>query len=206
MSRMKKSGRKIISAISVLAVSVLLSISTYAGSTVGASSADGASGVEYTVVVEDAKGQVIEYVNEPFVQNGTIYLPLRETFDRLGYTENDSYLRWDNGMIDAAILAYPMNNGFFRMKVGDSVLHFSISRDTSLDGERIDALLDRAEDFGIVFQNAPEVLLRNSTSYVPVDMMDYIFYGFFGKKQEDNSLCSFACTVYNETGNEVTLE
>ena len=199
MERKRMHG-KIIPAISVLTVFVLLSAAVYADSSLS-SAADG----DYIVAAENADGQVMEYDNKPFVQDGTVYLPLRETFEQLGYTEENSRLSWNNGTIDAAILAWPMNNGYFRMRVGSALLSCDVSRDTSLDNSRIREVLDRAGSFGIIFEDEPAVVLRDSVTYVPSDMMTYICYRFFGERNDDGSLCEFRCSVYDSAGNEIPV-
>ncbi len=198
--RRKKAPRKVVSAISVLTAFFMLSSAVFASSILSEITDDAC-----TVVVKDAEGAAIEYTDRPFVQNNHVYLPLRETFEQLGYAEGGFYIGWDDGTIDVAILAYPMNNGFFRVRVGEPFLNCSISRDTRLDGKRIGETLDHVEA-SLVFEDYPVPVLRDSTVYVPSDMMDYIFYGFFGKKGEDNSLCRFECRVYDKNGREVQME
>lgn len=45
-------------------------------------------------------GEVIELNNKPFVENGEIYVPLRELFTKLGFMSHpDAKLDWDNGVV-----------------------------------------------------------------------------------------------------------
>ena len=200
--RSGKTTGKIMSAVSVAAAFALFTTTAFAGSVLSE-----ITDSTCTVVVRDAQGQVIEYTDTPFVQSGKVYLPLRETFEKLGYTEENSYIEWDDGTIDIAILAYPMNNFLGRMRLGDPVLSCDVSRDTSLDGigGRIDEEMDQ-QNGGIAFKDHPAPVLKNSTVYVPSDMLSYIVYRFFGQRHEDGSLYEFDCRVYDPDGREVQME
>ncbi len=44
-------------------------------------------------------GEVIELENKPFIENGEVYVPLREFFEKIGFMENSAYINWDNGVI-----------------------------------------------------------------------------------------------------------
>lgn len=200
--RSGKTTGKIMSAVSFAAAFTLFTTTAFAGSVLSE-----ITDSTCTVVVRDAQGQVIEYTDTPFVQGGKVYLPLRETFEKLGYTEENSYIEWDDGTIDIAILKYPMNNFLGRMRLGDPVLSCDVSRDTSLDGigGRIDEEMDQ-QNGGIGFKDHPAPLLKDSTVYVPSDMLDYIVYGFFGRTHEDGSFYEFDCRVYDPDGREVQME
>ncbi len=200
--RSGKTTGKIMSAVSVAAAFALFTTTAFAGSVLSE-----ITDSTCTVVVRDAQGQVIEYTDTPFVQSGKVYLPLRETFEKLGYTEENSYIEWDDGTIDIAILKYPMNNFLGRMRLGDPVLSCDVSRDTSLDGigGRIDEEMDQ-QNGGIGFKDHPAPLLKDSMVYVPSDMLDYIVYGFFGRTHEDGSFYEFDCGVYDPDGREVQME
>ena len=199
--RSGKTTGKIMSAVSFAAAFALFTTTAFAGSVLS----------EITdstcTVVRDAQGQAIEYTDTPFVQSGKVYLPLRETFEKLGYTEENSYIEWDDGTIDIAILKYPMNNFLGRMRLGDPVLSCDVSRDTSLDGigGRIDEEMDQ-QNGGILFKDHPAPVLKDSTVYVPSDMLDYIVYGFFGRTHENGSFYEFDCRVYDPDGREVQME
>ena len=46
-------------------------------------------------------GTLLELINEPFVENEVLYLPLRELFEKLEIVDNkDSYINQDNGKIE----------------------------------------------------------------------------------------------------------
>lgn len=45
-------------------------------------------------------GYLVTLTNKPFFENGVMYLPLRELFEKTGLVDNeDSYIKWDNGKI-----------------------------------------------------------------------------------------------------------
>ena len=54
---------------------------------------------DYTVEITN-NGDKVELINKPFVENGEVYLPLREMFEKLNINGNIS---WDNKKIDITL-------------------------------------------------------------------------------------------------------
>lgn len=89
----KKTG-KIMSAISFLMAVVILSSTAFANGIFSGIIKD-----EYAALVTN-NGQSIEFKNKPFIKNGELYVPLRETFENLDFLDNEeSSITWDNGDI-----------------------------------------------------------------------------------------------------------
>lgn len=83
--------RPIVLAIMLLTTSILTSGM--------AANAAGLSGSEKTVIEVYNDMAKLEFTNKPFIENGEIYLPLRETLNQFGITG----IRWDNDKIDIAL-------------------------------------------------------------------------------------------------------
>ena len=94
MIRNNKKTGKIMSAISFLMAVVILSSTAFANGIFSGIIKD-----EYAALVTN-NGQSIEFKNKPFIKNGELYVPLRETFENLDFLDNEeSSITWDNGDI-----------------------------------------------------------------------------------------------------------
>ena len=58
--------------------------------------ADDVLNERYIIEVRN-NGNLIEYENKPFFENGTEYLPLRETLEKIGALTDGNSLTWENG-------------------------------------------------------------------------------------------------------------
>ena len=52
---------------------------------------------DYTVEITN-NGEKIDLTNKPFIENGEVYVPLRELIQKFGINDKDSIV-WDNGTI-----------------------------------------------------------------------------------------------------------
>ncbi len=190
MMKMKKSTSRLISALSAAAAIVILSATVFASGVLSGLTVD-----NYTVEIKN-NGEKIELVNQPFIENGEVYLPLRETFAQVGYSGENSYIHWDNGIIDIAILNYPGQNGRYRLEIGKTLLELQHFQGKDL--YEADAL---PFVMAIVEEHAP--LLKNSTVYVPLETMNYMLYGFINKRNEDGALGALTYTVYAQDGSVI---
>ena len=89
------------------------------------------SGVLATVVFEDdsnihfiCNGKVINFTKKPFYENNTVYLPLRELFEKIGVMDNENNkIEWDNGTVYVTI-----PNGvvkYYGIKIGGTTMAIS---------------------------------------------------------------------------------
>ena len=114
----KRTTSKLVSAVSAAAAAAMLSTTVFAGGVLSGLTAD-----DYTVEITN-NGEVIELASKPFIENGEVYVPLRETFEKIGYDETNSYITWNNGEIDIAVLNYPENNGSYHLNIGEGKVTF----------------------------------------------------------------------------------
>lgn len=135
-------------------------------------------------IIEVKKGErILDFRNKPFVENDTIYFPLRETFEKFGIMENkDSYVNWDNGKIDICIAwsdnsdyakeaHSQFNNGngvdvitllhYYRIEIGKSELIENATKNL--------AGLDMSKPR--TMNNSP--ILKNGVTYVPYEYIKY---------------------------------
>ncbi len=129
-----------------------------------------ASGVLATAVLNEhediafvCNGEKIRFVNAPFYENDTVYLPLRELFEKVGvFDDAENSLLWDNFKI------YITLNGeiktHYAIEIGSNGLGISHNEPFSKD---------KAIKMFLVTTEAP-ALLKGTTTYVPYDFIDYM--------------------------------
>lgn len=101
MIRNKKKTNKIMSALSAVIALVMLGTTVFASGVLSDMTTD-----DYTVEIIN-NGEKIEFANKPFIENGEVYVPLRELFEKVGVMEHpDSRIEWNNGKIDLCIAFY----------------------------------------------------------------------------------------------------
>ena len=94
MIKNNKKTSKIMSIISVLMSIIILSSTAFANGILSGIIKD-----EYAALVAN-NGQTMEFKNQPFIKNGELYVPLRETLENLNFMDNEeSSITWDNGDI-----------------------------------------------------------------------------------------------------------
>lgn len=131
------------------------------------------------------KGEVIKLKNKPFVENNTIYVPLREFFTKMGFMEHpDAKMDWDNGVI--LISLYDRNTkenaeaeytGYcYKVEIGKSELVINPGEIVPLAAER-DAVFTE--------QMQAEPILVNNITYVPYEYIQRIV------ERADNGIMSY---------------
>lgn len=188
----KKATSKFVSVLSAVVALAMLSTTVFASGLLSGLAED-----DYTVEITN-NGEKIELVNKPFIENGEVYVPLRETFEKVGYHEENSYIHWDNGTIDIAILNYPGDNGLYRLNIGSAVIQLRHFQGDNLYGVNMDdkTMVRMAIEPSI--GNSP--ILKGSTAYLPLPTMNYILYGFLNKQDAEGTLSSLEYAVYDKGG------
>lgn len=160
MIRKRKSIGKVARILSVILAVVISAISMMA------------SGVLATAIFEDnsniyftCNGKVIDFTNKPFYENNTVYLPIRELFEKIGVMDNkENKMEWSDGKIFVTV-------------IGDITTHYRIEINNNQLG------ISHAEPFTNNSQmtmglslTAASVVLRNSTTYIPYEFIDYMLH------------------------------
>lgn len=168
MMKKKNTTGKFVSALSVVLALAMLSTTVFASGVLSWLTED-----PYTVEITN-NGEVIELVNKPFIENGEVYVPLREALERFGLMDDDRcYMIWDNGRVEFCISSHkpssPQTLGYGDTKF-ISVWAVEIGRN-----ELIYNAFDRESPESTEgFINAP--VLRENVTYIPYSCFEFILY------------------------------
>ncbi len=199
MMKTKKTTSKFVSVLSVVLALAMLSTTVFASGVLSGLTED-----NYTVEITN-NGEVIELVNKPFIENGEVYVPLREMLEKLNMMNNPgSYINWNNGKIevffgyngDGTVIAL---DDRFEMEIGKKQLIYNPSSDLP----NSDAVRE--------MYCAP--LLVNQTTYVPYSFISCMLtgekwdinYAVYGKNGEQIYF-SGTSSRYDDTTPEYTVE
>ena len=168
MIKNKKTTSRFMSVLSAVIAVVMLSTTVFASGVLSDLTTD-----DYTIEITN-NGEKIELTNKPFIENGEVYVPLRELFEKVGVMNHpDSKIEWDNGKIDLDIAYYAdaytihksPNDGqgvdiitiisSYAIEIGNSTI--LLNAHPTLMGQNISH-----ED---IMDNAP--VLKGSNTYIP---------------------------------------
>ena len=153
------------------------------------------SGVLATAVFEDnsnihftCNGKVINFTNKPFYENNTVYLPIRELFEKIGVMDNeDNKIEWDNGKIYVTI-------------VGDTTTHYCVEiNNNQLGISHKEPFTNNSQMTMSVSLTTAPAILRNSTTYIPYDFVDYMLHKGMVSNIKNDSPYNITCIVKGET-------
>lgn len=196
MMKTKKTTGKFVSVLSVVLALAMLSTTVFASGVLAGLTED-----TYTVEITN-NGEAMELVNKPFIESGQVYVPLREVIEKVGYNETNSYITWNDGTIDIALLNDSGENSLCRLKIGSAFLQLMRFQGNDLYGVSMgDETMTRVS-VDISHGNAP--VLKGSTTYIPLDMANYILYSFLNIMNENNVLRELGYTIYDNAGNNIT--
>lgn len=197
MIKNKKTTSKFMSVLSAVIAVIMLSTTVFASGVLSDMATD-----DYTIEILN-NGEKIELTNKPFIENGEVYVPLRELFEKVGVMEHpESKIEWDNGKIDLCIAFYAdavvtsehqsLNNGqgvdsvTFIFNYGIEIGKSSILGNTvpNLAGQNIsrEAPMD----------NAP--ILKSSNTYIPYSYVRRIL---------GTQKWNIGYAVYDKNGNQI---
>ena len=168
MIKNKKTTSIFMSVLSAVIAVVMLSTTVFASGVLSDLTTD-----DYTVEIFN-NDEKVELINKPFIENGEVYVPLRELFEKVGVMNHpDSKIEWDNGKIDLDIAYYAdaytthksPNDGqgvdiitiisSYAIEIGNSTI--LLNAHPTLMGQNISH-----ED---IMDNAP--VLKGSNTYIP---------------------------------------
>lgn len=118
---------------------------------------------DYTVEILN-NGKKIELENKPFIENGEVYLPLREIFYKLGFMDNEEcYMEWNNGRIEFCIADKSENTEFvsvWAVEIGrNELIYNAFERTPSIETTQS-------------FINAP--VLKEDLTYIPYSYVEFL--------------------------------
>ena len=187
MIKNKKTTSRFISVISAVIAAIMLSTTVFASGVLSDLTTD-----DYTIEILN-NGEKIELINKPFIENGEVYVPLRELFENhldVDTSRDETYIKWDNGKIEVAreydsyepkvIRDYNAQNNTNPVIPVDKVTFYS---KWSLEIGNPVIYFDKQDP--VQMKNAP--ILRKNVTYIPyiyLDMMlmlDGIGYKVYDK-------------------------
>ncbi len=188
----KRTTGRVMSAVSAVVAVLMLAATVFASGALADLAAE-----DYTVEITGG-GEKIELANKPFIENGEVYLPLREIFAKMGFADNpENEIRWNDGSI--TIIIKPMKGTApnvvtyeYNIQVGKN----------EITGRRWSHLFGYDDYLTENTWNAP--LLRNSVVYVPYEYVDRMLGGknkFFLQNGIDIDYA-----VFDRYGAEKTLD
>lgn len=183
MIKNKKTTSRFMSVISAVIAVAMLSTTVFASGVLSDMTTD-----DYTIEITN-NGEKIELTNKPFIENGEVYVPLRETLEKAGVMSNpQSYINWDNGKITISI------NEPSKSVNGYSEFTYQIEIDQDMK-----KVLSNPEPVDFRVRIVPPVLKGNIT-YVQLNVITDILNEIYGTK-----LYKLEYNIFDKNGNDITV-
>lgn len=180
MIKNNKKTSKIMSIISVLMSIIILSSTAFANGILSGIIKD-----EYAALVTN-NGQTMEFKNQPFIKNGELYVPLRETFENLDFLDNEeSSITWDNRDITITLAEKSQDLLIiynYKITIGQSQL-IENAKPTLL-----------GQDLSTIIKTTNAPILKNSVTYVPYEYIRRMASNIVGQSYVNNEL-GFAMVI-----------
>ena len=175
MIRNKKTTSRFMSVISAVIAVVMLATTVFASGVLSDLTTD-----NYTVEILSG-GEKTELTNKPFIENNTVYIPLREFMQKSGI-DDESSIVWNNGTISLYLKGH---TDYYTIEIGNKIIQY-----TSVENSA-NSLATRE------VENPP--LLLNSTTFIPYEYIGFIFNRFDDYYQVEYN-------VYDKNGDEINLQ
>ena len=194
MIKNKKTTSRFMSVLSAVIAVVMLSTTVFASGLLSDLTTD-----DYTIEILN-NGEKIELTNKPFIENGEVYVPLREVIDK-SFSKDDGVtdIKWNDGTIDVTIAYYQGESGMYRLKIGSNLLglkHISFDEhDKNFDE------IENNAGVGMRLGLKQVPVLKNSTTYVPLINASYMLYSFTNRRDENKVPRELTYDVYDKNGN-----
>ena len=191
MIRNKKKTSKFVSALSAVIAVVMLGTTVFASGILSDMTTD-----DYTIEITK-NGEKIELINKPFIENGEVYVPLRELFENhldVDTSRDETYIKWDNGKIEVAreYDSYePKVIRDYNAKNNTNVDKFTFYSKWSLEIGNPVIYFDKQDP--VQMKNAP--ILRKNVTYIPYIYLDMMLM-----------LDGIGYKVYDKDGNLIYLD
>ncbi len=187
--QMIQKARKIKACVSVFSVFlafVILSASVFASGILQNAAYD-----EYSVAVFNGK-EKLEFVNQPYVENGTVYFPLREIIEKFDIMQQEeSSIAWEDGKI-SLVLADPTDayiTGATPEEAGNKVIALLYYYKLEIGSTQV---LQNPDVSSVKeMEHVPE--LKNGVTYVPFDFIKIV-------NTDSRLFTGLSYTVYDKNG------
>ena len=183
MIKNKKTTSRFMSVLSAVIAVVMLSTTVFASGVLSVLMTD-----DYTIEILN-NGEKIELTNKPFIENGEVYVPLRELFEKMGIMSNpENYINWDNGKITVSI------NEPSRSVNGYSEYTYQIEI-----GQEIRKILSNPEPINFDVLIVPPVL-KDSITYVQLGSVSGVLNEIYG-----THLYKLEYNIFDKNRNDITF-
>ena len=183
MIKNKKTTSRFMSVISAVIAVAMLSTTVFASGVLSDLTTD-----DYTIEILN-NGEKIELTNKPFIENGEVYVPLRELFEKMGIMSNpENYINWDNGKITVSI------NEPSRSVNGYSEYTYQIEI-----GQEIRKILSNPEPINFDVLIVPPVL-KDSITYVQLGSVSGVLNEIYG-----THLYKLEYNIFDKNRNDITF-
>ena len=183
MIKNKKTTSRFMSVISAVIAAIMLSTTVFASGVLSDLTTD-----DYTIEITN-NGEKIELTNKPFIENGEVYVPLRELFEKMGIMSNpENYINWDNGKITVSI------NEPSRSVNGYSEYTYQIEI-----GQEIRKILSNPEPINFDVLIVPPVL-KDSITYVQLGSVSGVLNEIYG-----THLYKLEYNIFDKNRNDITF-
>ena len=183
MIKNKKTTSRFMSVLSAVIAVIMLSTTVFASGVLSDLTTD-----DYTIEILN-NGEKIELTNKPFIENGEVYVPLRELFEKMGIMSNpENYINWDNGKITVSI------NEPSRSVNGYSEYTYQIEI-----GQEIRKILSNPEPINFDVLIIPPVL-KDSITYVQLGSVSGVLNEIYG-----THLYKLEYNIFDKNRNDITF-
>ena len=183
MIKNKKTTSRFMSVLSAVIAVIMLSTTVFASGVLSDLTTD-----DYTIEILN-NGEKIELTNKPFIENGEVYVPLRELFEKMGIMSNpENYINWDNGKITVSI------NEPSRSVNGYSEYTYQIEI-----GQEIRKILSNPESINFDVLIVPPVL-KDSITYVQLGSVSGVLNEIYG-----THLYKLEYNIFDKNRNDITF-
>ena len=197
MIKNKKTTSRFMSVLSAVIAVIMLSTTVFASGVLSDLTTD-----DYTIEILN-NGEKIELTNKPFIENGEVYVPLRETLEKLGFDKNNSNIVWKDGKVGLSLVQTNGNAGAYCIKIGHHGVWCS-QESTVLDDTALDYIIDNSRGYIDGPYSVPHIL-KNSFTYISIEYFDYIVYRFLNVRDENKKLYELTYSVYDKNGNIIEI-
>ena len=178
----KKTTGKFVSVLSVVLALAMLSTTVFASGVLSGLTED-----NYTIEITN-NGEVIRLVNKPFIENGEVYVPLREIFEKVGVVNNqESYINWNEGKIEALIVSSNEDKALYSFEIGNEVIKTEFMPPSKVDY------------FPDVKMNGVAIL-KDSVTYISIKDIDFMVNNISSSAKSH----SLSYAIYDKNGNDIT--
>ena len=192
MIKNKKTTSRFMSVLSAVIAVIMLSTTVFASGVLSDLTTD-----DYTIEITN-NGEKIELANKPFIENGEVYVPLREVIDK-SFSKDDGVtdIKWNDGTIDVTIAYYQGESGMYRLKIGSNLLGLK-----HISFDEHDKNFDEIENNVGITQGLKQTpVLKKSTTYIPLRNASYMLFGFTNRRDENKVPRELTYDVYDKSGN-----